>query len=254
MASVFKPAGKSEVRHRLPRRERQAPQEDRMHRQGDESRRIGNDLENQKALRRDGILSIARPKRTATTRPARSPNIWPTGMPRCWPGEDPPPRRTVPRPSRKSHRAGQGSGLAGIEPGRREEDRPQSAEDLGQGPEGCPALAPGPRADSGALALLLRCGEVRSDRNHSAPRSGRSASGSMATRRMRDNPMKGVAGYNVEEDIRHRRRALTDDELAAVDRGRRDRPRSCSGCPARSARSPTAWPPRPAFESPSCVA
>ena len=33
---------------------------------------------------------------------------------------------------------------------------------------------------------------------------------------MRDNPMRGVKGFNVEEDLRHERLSLTDDELARL--------------------------------------
>jgi integrase len=36
------------------------------------------------------------------------------------------------------------------------------------------------------------------------------------TGRLRDNPMRGVKGFNVEEDRRHRRRALTPDEAARL--------------------------------------
>jgi integrase len=36
------------------------------------------------------------------------------------------------------------------------------------------------------------------------------------TGRIRSNPIKGVTGYNVAEDVRHERRALTDDELARL--------------------------------------
>src|SRR5262249_56407415 len=34
--------------------------------------------------------------------------------------------------------------------------------------------------------------------------------------RLRDNPMRGVKGFNPEEDRRHERRSLADDELARL--------------------------------------
>ena len=39
------------------------------------------------------------------------------------------------------------------------------------------------------------------------------------TGRIRDNPIKGVDGYNAEEDPRHTRRALSDDELVRLVKG-----------------------------------
>jgi integrase len=36
------------------------------------------------------------------------------------------------------------------------------------------------------------------------------------TRRLRDNPTRGVSGFNPEEDRRHVRRSLTDDELSRL--------------------------------------
>jgi len=41
------------------------------------------------------------------------------------------------------------------------------------------------------------------------------------TGRLRDNPMRGVRGFNAEEDPRHERRCLTDDELERLTFGLR---------------------------------
>ncbi|HEY2157444.1 MAG TPA: tyrosine-type recombinase/integrase [Isosphaeraceae bacterium] len=67
-----------------------------------------------------------------------------------------------------------------------------------------------------ALATLRDAGKANQTANHyrAALRAFVRWAGDRG--RLRHNPMRGVSGFNAEEDVRHVRRSLTDDELARL--------------------------------------
>ncbi len=67
-----------------------------------------------------------------------------------------------------------------------------------------------------ALAKLRDAGKALQTVNHYRAALRAFALWAGDTGRLRDNPMRGVKGFNVEEDIRHVRRSLTDDELGRL--------------------------------------
>jgi site-specific recombinase XerD len=67
-----------------------------------------------------------------------------------------------------------------------------------------------------ALAMLRDMGKALQTVNHFRAALRAFCLWAKKTGRLRDNPMEGVAGYNVEEDIRHVRRILTPDELSRL--------------------------------------
>ena len=73
-----------------------------------------------------------------------------------------------------------------------------------------------PERIQAALAVLRDAGKSNQTVNHyrAALRAFVRWAGDKG--RIRDNPMRGVSGFNVEEDIRHVRRCLTDDELSRL--------------------------------------
>ena len=70
-----------------------------------------------------------------------------------------------------------------------------------------------PEAIQAALASLRDFGKASQTANHYRAAIRAFLRWSFDKRRVRENPMRGVAAFNVEEDIRHARRSLTDDEL-----------------------------------------
>ena len=67
-----------------------------------------------------------------------------------------------------------------------------------------------------ALAKLRDAGKALQTVNHYRAALRAFSLWAGDTGRLRDNPMRGVKGFNVEEDIRHARRSLTNDELARL--------------------------------------
>ncbi len=67
-----------------------------------------------------------------------------------------------------------------------------------------------------ALALLRDAGKSHQTVNHYRAALRAFVRWAWDRGRLRDNPMRGVAGFNVDEDVRHARRSLADDELARL--------------------------------------
>ena len=67
-----------------------------------------------------------------------------------------------------------------------------------------------------ALARLIDAGKSHQTVNHYRAALRAFVRWARDNGRMRDNPMRGVKGFNVEEDLRHERRSLTDHELALL--------------------------------------
>ena len=67
-----------------------------------------------------------------------------------------------------------------------------------------------------ALAKLRDAGKALQTVNHYRAALRAFARWAWDNARLRDNPMRGVKGFNAEEDVRHARRCLTDDELARL--------------------------------------
>ena len=67
-----------------------------------------------------------------------------------------------------------------------------------------------------ALAALRDAGKANQTANHYRAALRAFVQWLWDRSRLRDNPMRGVSGFNAEEDIRHVRRSLTDAELALL--------------------------------------
>ena len=73
-----------------------------------------------------------------------------------------------------------------------------------------------PERIQSALAKLRDAGKALQTVNHYRAALRAFSLWAGDTGRIRENPMRGVKGFNVEEDIRHARRSLTNDELARL--------------------------------------
>jgi integrase len=73
-----------------------------------------------------------------------------------------------------------------------------------------------PERIQAALARLKDAGKAAQTVNHYRAAIRAFGRWALATGRLRDDPMRGVAGLNVAEDIRHARRTLTNAELARL--------------------------------------
>ena len=81
-----------------------------------------------------------------------------------------------------------------------------------------------PEQIQSALAALRDAGKANQTANHYRAALRAFIRWLWDRSRIRDNPMRGVSGFNAEEDIRHVRRSLTDDELTALIRAAVDGP------------------------------
>jgi len=109
-----------------------------------------------------------------------------------------------------------GTSLPDLEPGRKAEALKVAEARL----EGVLKLARlsdlTPERIQSALAILIESGKSPQTANHYRAAMRAFVRWAADKERITTNPMRGVGGYNVEEDIRHERRSLTDDELALL--------------------------------------
>lgn len=73
-------------------------------------------------------------------------------------------------------------------------------------------------------AAMIAKGRTLPHANLSHNRTAKVATLAKADGRLRDDPMLGVTGYNASEDVRHARRSLSDEEMAALVRATADGP------------------------------
>ena len=109
-----------------------------------------------------------------------------------------------------------GARLADIEPGRKSDERERGMRKLADSLRSARLSDLTPERIQSALALLRDAGKSHQTVNHyrAALRAFVRWAGDKG--RLRENPMRGVSGFNAEEDVRHARRCLTDDELARL--------------------------------------
>lgn len=140
---------------------------------------------------------------------------------------------------------------ADLEAGRKAEDRERSARKLADTLRSARLSDLTAERIQSALATLRDAGKSLQTLNHyrAALRAFVRWAGDRG--RLRDNPMRGVSRFNAEEDVRHARRSLTDDELSRLILAATSGP-AVLGCPERSGRWPTGSPPRRGSGSPSC--
>ncbi len=106
-----------------------------------------------------------------------------------------------------------GIDLATIEPGRKAEALRRAAEALAEALRAIRLRDLDSEPIQAALAELRLRGKSPQTANHYRAALRAFCRWAKAKKRLRDNPMDGVDGFNVDEDIRHVRRSLTDDEM-----------------------------------------
>src|SRR5262249_60670826 len=106
--------------------------------------------------------------------------------------------------------------LAEIDPGRKPEAQERAARKLADTLRTARLSDLTPERVQAALALLREAGKSNQTVNHYRAALRAFVRWAWERTRLRDNPMRGVSGYNAEEDVRHVRRTLTDDELARL--------------------------------------
>ena len=180
-----------------------------------ESERIANRLENEVVLRRRGLSDRkAESYRDHEARPVAEHLA-------DWHGDMLAKKKTVKHADQYRDRAGKivatllGVRLDAIERGRREDSQRQADENLAKSLKSACLSHLTPEGIQSALATLLDAGKSPQTVNHYRA-AIREFCLWLVEKRMRSNPMKGVEAYNVGEDVRHERRALTDDELARL--------------------------------------
>ena len=224
MASVFKPAGASKYvisyTDENGRRRKKAGATDKA-----VSERIGRDIENRIALRREGVIDAKTDALvTHEARPlADHLADWRVGILA---------RGKTARHADQYHtRAGPGGRVvAWRPPGRHrpagEEARGphRAARTLADALKAARLSDLAPDRIQAALARLRQAGKSNQTVNHHRAAVRAFVRWCGDNGRLRDNPMRGVKGFNVAEDPRHPRRALTPDEavrlIQAAERGR----------------------------------
>ena len=106
--------------------------------------------------------------------------------------------------------------LADIEAGRKAEALDRSARTLADALRAARLTDLAPDRIQSALARLRDAGKSHQTVNHYRAALRAFALWCGDNGRLRDNPMRGVKGFNPEEDLRHERRTLTPDELARL--------------------------------------
>jgi hypothetical protein len=215
MASVFKPQGMSKYvilyHDEHGRRRKKTGATDKA-----VTQRIARDIENRVALRREGVIDARADALVShEARPlADHLNDWHRDMRARG--------KTARHADQYRERAGKlaalarGARLDEIEPGRKAEVRERGARKLADALRSARLSSLTPEPIQSALATLRDAGKSHQTINHyrSALRAFLRWAGDKG--RLRDNPMRGVSGYNAEEDVRHARRSLTDEELARL--------------------------------------
>jgi site-specific recombinase XerC len=109
-----------------------------------------------------------------------------------------------------------GASLAEIEPGRKAEARERGARVLADVLTGARLTDLAPDRIQAALGRLRDAGKSLQTANHYRAALRAFVRWCSDSGRLRDNPMRGVRGFNPEEDPRHVRRTLTAPELARL--------------------------------------
>jgi site-specific recombinase XerD len=215
MASISKPKGKTRYvilyHDETGRRRKKVGTTDKT-----VAQRIARDLEKRVALRREGVIDA---KADALANHEARPLAdhladWRKDMEA---------RGKTPKHAVQYHeRAGKlaalvrGTRLADLERGRKPEARERAARKLADALKTARLSDLAPEKIQSALALLRDAGKSNQTVNHYRAALRAFARWAGDKGRLRDNPMRGVKGFNAEEDVRHERRALTDDELARL--------------------------------------
>lgn len=107
-----------------------------------------------------------------------------------------------------------GTTLTSLEPGRKKGDRERAAEVLATCLKVARLSDLAPEQIQAALGRLHEAGKSHQTVNHYRAALRAFARWAWDNGRLRESPMRGVKGFNVEEDRRHERRSLTDRELS----------------------------------------
>ena len=215
MASVFKPKGKTRYvilyQDEQGRRRKKTGAADKA-----VTQRIARDLENRVALRREGVIDAKSDAYvTHEARPlAEHLSDWHRDMQAK--GKTPGHADQFHLHAGKLSALVRGARLTDIEQGRKSEAQERGARKLAEVLRSARLSDLTAERIQSALALLRDAGKSHQTVNHyrAALRAFVRWAGDKG--RLRDNPMRGVSGFNTEEDVRHARRCLTDDELARL--------------------------------------
>jgi hypothetical protein len=215
MASIYKPKGRSKYvilyfDENGRRRKRTGATDKAV------TERIARDLENRVALRREGVIDAKADALVSHEARPLADHLadWQRDMLA---------RGKTPRHAGQYlERAGKlaalvrGARLADIEPGRKPEALARAAGKLAAALTAARLSDLAPERIQAALARLRDAGKSHQTVNHYRAALRAFVRWAMEKDRLRDNPMRGVKGYNPEEDLRHERRSLTDAELARL--------------------------------------
>ena len=215
MASVFKPVGRAKYvilyTDEQGRRRKKTGASDKT-----VTQRIARDIENRVALRREGVVdSKSEGYVSHEARPlADHLADWLRDMQA---------KAKTPKHAEQFHdRAGKlaalvrGARLSDIEPGRKGDAQERGDRKLSETLRSARLSDLTPERIQSALASLREAGKAHQTVNHYRAALRAFARWAGDKGRLRDNPMRGVSGFNAEEDVRHARRSLTDDELARL--------------------------------------
>jgi site-specific recombinase XerD len=117
-----------------------------------------------------------------------------------------------------------GESLADLEPGRKPKALEEAASVLKSVLKSARLSDLASERIQSVLASLLEAGKSHQTANHYRAAIRAFVRWAAEKGRLRENPMRGVDGYNAEEDLRHVRRGLTDDELVRLIRAAHDGP------------------------------
>ena len=109
-----------------------------------------------------------------------------------------------------------GARLADLEPGRSREAREKAARTLADAMRSARLSDLASDRIQVGLARLREAGKANQTANHYRAALRAFSRWAWDNGRLRESPMRGVKGFNVEEDRRHERRSLSDDELARL--------------------------------------
>jgi hypothetical protein len=213
MASIFKPKGKARYviiyTDENGRRRKKVGTRDK-----GVTERIARDLENRVALRREGLIDQVAEScaNNATVSVADHLADWDQNMMDQG--------KTAKHGNQYRERAGKlvalikGTRLADIEPGRKPEALTRAAVTLANVLKTARLFDLTAERIQAALASLRAARKANQTANHYRAALRAFMLWCVKEERLSKNPMRGVCGYNAEEDSRHPRRSLTDDDLA----------------------------------------
>ena len=215
MASVFKPKGSKKYvifyTDEAGRRRKKAGATDK-----GVTQRIARDLENRAALRREGVIDPREDAYVSHESRALADHL------SDWHRDMEARGKTAGHADQYRERAGKlaalsrGSRLADLELGRKAEAIERGGRALAAVLKVARLSDLTPERIQAALAALRDAGKSNQTVNHYRAALRAFLRWASDKGRLRDNPMRGVSGYNAEEDIRHARRSLDDTELSRL--------------------------------------